>query len=430
MSRQEPCPICGKPDYCFWSELKNEPGMYILLCRRSSEAVGTLITGNDGNEYIVIPKNNQDVIGTYYENVKQREDRKKSFVAGERKEYTRKQFTVIDFVSPLSNEELDAIYRCMMRKLPLYKFHAQYLLKEGWNMEMLKKNMICSFPSKHISKLPTSLKQIPSREHLAKDIMSELKLNSLAGVPGAYKNDKGQWTFHGPSGIIFPVYDIDGHIYRIRIRLDYMDLPVNIREDENGYYYMDDKDKVTVSMSGPFIRVGEERIFKRFSSHEGKYRNFSSYKEDPNAYKAGFIENIFQKGCEAKNQIMFAINPGDDKKVFWITEGEKKAIFSNHVLKQPVIGLPGVNDFAKLNKSINGKSAITTMKQRGYKTVIVAFDADRYRNEMVMRCMNGLISLMKEEGFSVYLADWNEADGKGLDDLLAAGYLPAIKECK
>ena len=79
MSRQEPCPICGKPDYCFWSELHNNPGMYILLCRRSSEAVETIIAGNDGNSYIAIPKNNKDVIGTYYENVKQREDRKKRF---------------------------------------------------------------------------------------------------------------------------------------------------------------------------------------------------------------------------------------------------------------------------------------------------------------------------------------------------------------
>ena len=70
------------------------------------------------------------------------------------------------------------------------------------------------------------------------------------------------------------------------------------------------------------------------------------------------------------------------------------------------------------------------MKQKGYKKVIVAFDADRYRNEMVMRCMNGLISMLKEEGFHVFIADWNEANGKGLDDLLAAGYLPAIRECK
>ena len=430
MSRQEPCPICGKPDYCFWSELHNNPGMYILLCRRSSEAVETIIAGNDGNSYIAIPKNNKDVIGTYYENVKQREDRKKRFISGEQKEFVRKQYTVIDSITPLSNTELDSIYRNMMQKLPLYKFHAQYLLKEGWNMEMIKKNLICSFPAKNISKLPPSLKNIPTREQLAKNIMADLNLSSLTGVPGAYKNSSGHWTFHGPSGIIFPVYDSDRNIYRIRIRLDYIDLPVHMQEDKRGFYYLDNGERITVSMSGPFAEVGEKRTYKRFSTHEGKYRNFSSYKENPDAYKAGFIENIFHKGCEAKNQIMFALQPNDDQSVFWITEGEKKAIFANQVLQQPVIGLPGVNDYAKLKNSSLGKSSLSIMKQKGYKTVIVAFDADRYRNEMVMRCMNGLISMLKEEGFHVFIADWNEANGKGLDDLLAAGYLPAIRECK
>ncbi len=41
----------------------------------------------------------------------------------------------------------------------------------------------------------------------------ELGLKSLAGVPGAYLNDKGNWSFVSKSGLVFPVYDEDGFIY-------------------------------------------------------------------------------------------------------------------------------------------------------------------------------------------------------------------------
>ena len=104
-------------------------------------------------------------------------------------------------------------------------------------MELILNNGICSFPVENKRKLPASLKKIPSREALAKKVMQELGIKSLSGVPGAYLNDKGNWSFVGKSGIVFPVYDEEGFIYRIRIRLDYLDLPVLLKEDSDGFFY-------------------------------------------------------------------------------------------------------------------------------------------------------------------------------------------------
>jgi len=430
MSRQNPCPICGKPDYCFWLEMEHSPGMYNLYCRRSSETDFSIITGNDGKEYISLPKKDKTVIGTRYESVEQREARKNQKVNGEKKEYVPKQMTVMDAVSPLPNDRLDEIYRCMLEMLPLNRYHAEYLLKEGWDMELIKKNHICSFPAKNPRNMPMSFRRGMTREMLASKVMRELGLKNLAGVPGAYIGKSGSWTFTGQSGILFPVYDENGYIYRLRIRLDYLDLPVKMKEDESGFYYMDGEERVTVTMSGAFVVNDGERVFKRFSTHEGKYRNFSSYRVDEAAYEAGFIENVYNKGCEAGNQLFYAANAETDWSVFWITEGEKKAIFTNHVIGQPVIALPGVNDFGRFVKSINGKTPLQVLKQRGAKTAIVAFDADRYKNDMVMRCMNALIELLKENGFIVYCADWNQGDGKGLDDLISSGHLPAFYLCE
>ena len=38
----------------------------------------------------------------------------------------------------------------------------------------------------------------------------------------------------------------------------------------------------------------------------------------------------------------------DDYTVCYITEGEKKSLFANHVLHAPVVSLPGVNSFGKV----------------------------------------------------------------------------------
>ena len=40
--------------------------------------------------------------------------------------------------------------------------------------------------------------------------------------------------------------------------------------------------------------------------------------------------------------------------------------------------------------------------------------------------MHNLAELLNSNNFDVFIADWNENDGKGLDDLLSAGKLPQI----
>ena len=425
VSRNDPCPICGKPDYCFWKERKRDPGLYNLYCNRTSEPEGVIVMGKDGKEYAAIHQSDR---GTIYESVTQREERSRQKVSGERKEAVPRKYTVLDSVSPLPHEKLDVIYRALMEELPLLAYHARYLAKEGWSLNLMQKHRICSFPAERMRGMPFSIRYLPDRETLARKVMEKLSLNSLKGVPGAYLNDAGKWTFCAKSGILFPVYDADGLIYRLRIRLDYLDLPVKMEEDERGFYYMDKEQRITVSMSGPFKEADGERIFMEFSSHRGKYRNFSSYIEDSAAYDSGFIVNTLIGGCEARNQILYAMDPEDDYRVMWIIEGEKKALFSNHVIRQPFLALPGVNDYGRLGRPVHGKTPLDRMRQKGCQIAVIAYDADRYHNEAVMSFQNRLADLLKACGFTVFIADWNEVHGKGLDDLLASGHLPVFYE--
>lgn len=69
VTRQEPCPICGKPDYCWWRERDNEPGYFNLYCNRTLEAKGTVVAGLDGKDYIAVFQRDT---GTVFQSVAER----------------------------------------------------------------------------------------------------------------------------------------------------------------------------------------------------------------------------------------------------------------------------------------------------------------------------------------------------------------------
>jgi putative DNA primase/helicase len=99
-----------------------------------------------------------------------------------------------------------------------------------------------------------------------------------------------------------------------------------------------------------------------------------------------------------------------------ITEGALKADIATHLSKTLTIGLPG----------IAWKGAIPLLKRWRPETVLVAFDADAARNANVARAMLELVKALRAGGYAVALERWAEQDGKGIDDLLAAGKKPEI----
>jgi len=56
----------------------------------------------------------------------------------------------------------------------------------------------------------------------------------------------------------------------------------------------------------------------------------------------------------------------------------------------------------------------------------LAFDADAWENLTVARALAGCADALAAAGFAVELERWEAADGKGLDDLLAAGKAPEV----
>lgn len=102
-----------------------------------------------------------------------------------------------------------------------------------------------------------------------------------------------------------------------------------------------------------------------------------------------------------------------------LTEGALKADVATSLSGLPTVGVPGVG---------NWKSAIAALKALGAKTVRLAYDADWKVKKEVARALVDCYRALIAAGFIVAIETWDEADGKGIDDVLAAGKSPDVLE--
>ncbi len=142
----------------------------------------------------------------------------------------------------------------------------------------------------------------------------------------------------------------------------------------------------------------------------GKYRYFTSRsKVTPEAPSPGAPIHV-SLGTDAAAVVAAG-------GVIRITEGSLKADVATSLSRRPTFSVPGVGLW---------RSAIDVLRTLRARTALVAFDVDASVNPDVARhllaCVNGLV----EEGFAVELERWNAVDGKGIDDLLAAGKKPEV----
>ncbi|WP_113675881.1 DUF3854 domain-containing protein [Vallitalea guaymasensis] len=379
VTRSNPCPICGKPDWCGW--LPIEEGR-LLICMRDTLCSNQ--QGLDGNFY-VFHGHSKTGNNSTYEEATQRfnrcgDDSDKTY---QKANYVREIIVQEDEVPLSPPERLDSIYKELLNQLILEDYHKKTLMDDGWTEELIKESGVKSFPVPDFIRYKNKIRtRNPKRKELAASLYN--KFGDLTGVPGLYINEfKGSkyWTIAGASGMIFPLQNLHKQVIRLRIRMD---------EEFNGKYrYLS---------SYKLIEVNNQRI--------NKYTN----------------------GTRALNTITF--NTSDcisksDYYVTYITEGCKKAIVGNKKLKAPFGNVPGVNSFGKLlDKDHTGKRVIDILRERGTKIIIIAYDADKNSNTAVMKHFKNTINVIKKEGFSIGVAEWPEYFGKGLDDILLKGITP------
>ena len=99
-----------------------------------------------------------------------------------------------------------------------------------------------------------------------------------------------------------------------------------------------------------------------------------------------------------------------------VTEGALKADVATALSGMLTIGSPGVSAWRR---------AAPLLRELGATNARLALDADAVKNLAVAEALARLADHLASEGFIVELETWPLADGKGIDDLLAAGKTPA-----
>ena len=418
-SAANPCPICGKPDWCGRYPLPD--GSFMEFCNR--DASKSDVIGTDGVRYKYCGETEGGA--SRFIDANAAADKKAQGGFG----MQRKK--VVNSVQVRDNAYLDKVYRYMLSLMVLDVGHRQYLQEEGWSGEMLSRHLVKSFPESDFNrfKYKNHFSENPYRKRLARMVIERFKgeygEDCLKGVPGAYRNAKGEWTFCGRKGILFPMYDAEGNLYRLRIRLDFLDVNGKIVRHGNGMFYYEQGQKVFIhTMKGLYTMKGEVREYRKTG---GKYRNFSSWKDEE---LDDCIVNKYAEGCQAGNNIGVYADLPDDKMYFcFLTEGEKKGIYSSVKMEVPIISFPGVNSWHKLLEGERGSRAIDYLQKRGVVMFVVAFDADKATNAAVLKNERQTIQAIKDEGFAVGVANWDILYGKGLDDLLRSGHQPEYDIC-
>ena len=217
VTKQYPCPICGKTDWCSFLQPDTAayPGQVLCVCRRiqASEITSSI---NGKTYYSIKELSDGSILYTDVKKDSEKENPVKGYVYTPLKPSVKPE----DISNPpLPNEELDKIYRDFMAQLSLSEKHMKKLLDDGWTKKLVKDSQIRSLS--FVKKFDKD-KGIYSDQYMRRRICNALikKYGTLAGVPGFYQLDDGQWSFVGKSGMLIPIFDRNRKIYRLRLRLD------------------------------------------------------------------------------------------------------------------------------------------------------------------------------------------------------------------
>jgi hypothetical protein len=106
---------------------------------------------------------------------------------------------------------------------------------------------------------------------------------------------------------------------------------------------------------------------------------------------------------------------GSSHDVVRVTEGELKADVCTALTGVLTIALPGVPAW---------RAALPVLRHLQPRQVWLAFDADWRTNPVVARALASAATAITTHGWTVAVEVWQPSEGKGIDDVLAAGHRP------
>lgn len=287
-------------------------------------------------------------------------------------------------LAPTPEDRVHVIYSALLSLLECSTEHRAALNARG-------------FSNKEIDK--ANYRSLPIRRREVVDKLANLYDNDLAGVPGFWRDDKGNWELAGKSGVLIPVRDEQGRIAALKVRVDKPSNP---------------SQKYLLISSNPKQDKGDGSI---------KYPN----------------------GTPARALVHWPMPRPKTIDTFRITEGELKADIATSLTNQYTVAIPGIGAW---------RLALEAAKASGASRVLIAFDSDKNKvsnaegvidaaykhlqkahdfssNEVgqyeIGKALASLYLSLEKEGIAVEIEDWPEKAGKGIDDVLMGGHSDLIR---
>ncbi len=464
-----PCVICGKPDWCLVVDGKNGP---LHMCKRMRES--EVISG--GHTYILVRET--DECGVYEEKEQNLQAKKawieekkasdpnwknKSFKSKASSKpptnpkkaaesgYINRSSYKNEFLEPTSDPaRLDRVYQAFLNCLSLDKRHEEMLKKEWGDLyqTLINQHPIKTMPMVDKERYAYGAYfESPWRKKIMQDLLSVVDESDIigsaedrTGIPGFYQLGS-QTTFYKLAGVVFPIYNTKGQIIRLRIRDDFPAAKGTFEGAEGYFYFKTDgwyfrpAEGAPVLVHQPKSKTYKVKLDKNGvplsdggvkSKVSGKYKNFSSFQEEPDD-EAKCIRNRYTNGCQSGSFPSLYAPEGADYTAVFFTEGEKKAMVASQLLNAPCVSFPGVGTFrTAFERRCDEQSIIDHCRSKGMVRGVLCYDADKNTNADVLRAEKNCVQWFIENGVQLSIGSWNQAFGKGLDDVLLMGIRPTI----
>lgn len=384
---QEPCPICGGPDWCAFTS-------YLVYCMRCDQpkAPGWKVIPKPSGGWVHVPP----------------PDKKDLPPPPPRP-------TAPKVVPAAPVQERDSWYRTLLGVLTLSPEHQLNLLNRGldqWGIQV-----------RGYRTLPAT-----GRLNICKRVL-EQRVGEPKGIPGFYQHPKsGSWLLAGPPGLLIPIRDRKGRIQAFQIRRDPSDTQLLVKgmrkeiitegrrrgqlrihfecETEQGqlvHVTVQGSQALSFIRTRPDLIKGELRPLApdRFVLTKPlRYVWMSSANKGPGGSSPGAPLHIAQPLGDVAHE-----------DVLWITEGPLKADVLAQFSGDRVIAQPGVNV---------RRGVLDEFQATGARWAIIAHDMDEAWNKAVAQQVQLLIRELEAAGIKVCRAYW-DPQYKGIDDALAAG---------
>ncbi len=461
---QNPCPICGKDDWCLIIDGQNGPLYYCKRVREDSVTSGgeiyrlvgtTAECGKYEAESQIKAAREAYIAKLKAENPNYKPSSKKTYKKPSKpapvvnSNYINRDDYEHCYNLPTEDGRvLDKVYRTFLDCLILEDNHKKVLM-DDWGEDIFNK-ITSRYPIRSMP-MPDAARfaygqffASPWRKKIIEQMVEKgVTDEEFACTPMFYQVGSGEdekWTFIGLAGMVFPVYNPAGQIIRLRVRDDYPAAKGVFNEEEGNFYFNKDGWYFKGQAEPILVYQPKGKIYKvkldkngvplsdndKKSKVRGKYKNLSSFKEvDDDENKK--ILNKYKNGSQSGSHPSIYFKEGDSFTVVFFTEGEKKAMVANEILGAPCVCFPGVGMFrTAFEKDCYEQSIIDFCLSKGMRQGVLCYDADKNSNAAVLTQEKECLKWFIEHNIELLIGEWTEAFGKGLDDVLLNGVRPTL----